>query len=54
MQETAFFSKCDYKKDTLSLKKKQRRDTAKKGYNREGVQRGDRETPEFFNGLNRI
>jgi len=54
MQETAFFSKCDYKKDTLSLKKKQRRDTAKKGYNREGVQRGDRGTPEFFNGLNRI
>lgn len=52
MQETAFFfSKCDYKKDTLSLKKKQRRDTTKKGYNREGVQRGERETSEFFNEL---
>ena len=36
---------------TQSLKKKQRRDTTKTGYNREGVQRGERKTSEFIDGL---
>ncbi len=51
MQETAFPSKGNRKKDTKKGYNAVAQKETKTGYNREGVQRGERKTSEFIDGL---